>query len=281
MRYFIEELSPWFDHCDDRRHFQLEVPRRAQYCSTLKLAIFAVAARHLDRLPKYKTSHGIVYCGQSLPDLKKSSALEYMLKCIPDLIRFPEIQDPDHQANIMAATVILRQYEEMDEEMDEGDIDRDYHTDGRVNFLAITKTIIDSMIASPLDQSLANAAYWITVRQEIYYALTRETVPHLRFDWQPNHPNPVANNVILFAGEVAQWRWGKQIPEDWAQLKLKEQQLVQDSIGELEPILELKADRSKGDIFPTTWYGFDMQVTAIQHLRLAQLILNAENPNLE
>ncbi|KAJ5538886.1 hypothetical protein N7494_008365 [Penicillium frequentans] len=200
MRYFIEELSPWFDHCDDRRHFQLEVPRRAQYCSTLKLAIFAVAARHLDRLPKYKTSHGIVYCGQSLPDLKKSSALEYMLKCIPDLIRFPEIQDPDHQANIMAATVILRQYEEMDEEMDEGDIDRDYHTDGRVNFLAITKTIIDSMIASPLDQSLANAAYWITVRQEIYYALTRETVPHLQFDWQPNHPNPVANNVILFAG---------------------------------------------------------------------------------
>lgn len=138
-----------------------------------------------------------------------------MLKCIPDLIRFPEMQDPDHQANIMAATVILRQYEEMDEEMDEGDIDEDYQVDERVNFLAITKTIIDSMIASPLDQSLANAAYWITVRQEIYYALTRETVPHLRFDWQPDHPKPGVNNLILFAGEVAQWRWGKRLPEEW------------------------------------------------------------------
>ncbi|KAJ5638978.1 uncharacterized protein N7484_006840 [Penicillium longicatenatum] len=241
MRYFIEELSPWFDHCDDRRHFQLEVPRRA-YCPTLKNAIFAVAARHLGRLPKYKTSRGIVYCGQSLPDLKKSSALEYMLKCIPDLIQFPEIQDPLDQENIMAATVILRQYEEMEEEMDEVN-----QVDGRVNFLAITKAIIDSMIASPLDQSLANAAYWVTVRQEIYYALTRKTVPHLRFDWQPNHPRPVANNFILFTGEVAQWRWGKQIPEEWARLKLKEQQLVQ----------------------------------AVQHLRLAQLILVAENPNLE
>jgi hypothetical protein len=251
-----------------------------------------VAARHLCRLPKYKTSRGIVYCGQPLPDLKKSSALEYMLKCIPDLIQFPDIQDPLDQENIMAATVILRQYEEMEEEMDEVN-----QVDGRVNFLAITKTIIDSMTASPLDQSLANAAYWVTVRQEIYYALTRETVPHLSFDWQPDHPRPVANNFILFTGEVAQWRWGKQIPEEWgkfhvshirgssltllARLKLKEQQLVQGSIGELEPILELKPDRSKGHIFPTIWYSFDFQVTAVQHLRLAQLILVAENPNLE
>ncbi|KAJ6114256.1 hypothetical protein N7486_000034 [Penicillium sp. IBT 16267x] len=281
MRYFIEEISPWFDHCDDRRHFQLEVPRRARYCPTLRNAVYAVAARHLGRLPKYKTSHGIVYCGQSLPNLTKSSALEYMLKCIPDLIQFPEIQDPAHQENIMAATVILRQYEEMDEEMDEGDIDGDYQVGGRVNFLAITKTIIDSMTASPLDQSLANAAYWITVRQEIYYALTRETVPHLRFDWQPNQTHLVVNNVILFTGEVAQWRWGKRLPEEWAQLKLKEQQLVQDFIGDIEPILELKADRSNGEIFPTTWYSFDIQVTAIQHFRLAQMILTAENPHLK
>ncbi|KAJ5769617.1 hypothetical protein N7520_004176 [Penicillium odoratum] len=281
MRYFIEELSPWFDHCDDRRHFQLEVPRRARHCPTLRNAICAVAARHLCRLPKYKTSHGIVYCGQSLPNLKNSSALEYMLKCIPDLIQFPKTQDPTHQENIMAATVILRQYEEMDEEMDEGDINGNYQVDGRVNFLAITQTIIDSMIASPLDQSLAKAAYWITVRQEIYYALTRETVPHLRFDSDLWQSTAVANHMILFAGEVATWRWGQQLREDWAQLKLKEQQLVHDSIGELEPILELKADRTKGEIFPTTWYSFDIQVTAIQHFRLAQMILTGENPHLE
>lgn len=66
-----------------------------------------------------------------------------------------------------------------------------------------------------------------------------------------------------------------------AQLKLIEQQLTHGSVGELEPILELKADRKKGKVFPTIWYSFDIQVTAIQHFRLAQMVLIAENPHLE
>jgi hypothetical protein len=49
----------------------------------------------------------------------------------------------------------------------------------------------------------------------------------------------------------------------------------------LKPLLDLKPKKSKGEVFPTIWYSFDVQVTAIQHLRLAQLILTAENPQLE
>jgi hypothetical protein len=52
-------------------------------------------------------------------------------------------------------------------------------------------------------------------------------------------------------------------------------------MGEIEPILELGADRAKGRIFPTVWYSFDVQVTAIQHFRVAQMILIAESPYLE
>lgn len=52
-------------------------------------------------------------------------------------------------------------------------------------------------------------------------------------------------------------------------------------MGEIEPILELGPDRAKGKIFPTVWYSFDVQVTAIQHFRLAQMILIAESPYLE
>ncbi|KAH8693255.1 hypothetical protein BGW36DRAFT_437195 [Talaromyces proteolyticus] len=281
LRYFIEELSLWFDHCDEQRHFQLVVPRRAKHCPTLRNAIFAVSSRRLCRLPQYRTPHGILYREQLLPNLKKSSALEYMLKCIPDLTEFPKIQDPVHQENIMAATVILRQYEEMEEDVDEGDIDTEIHSYKRVNFLAITQTIIDSMSTSPLDCSLANACYWITVRQETYYALIRETVPHLRFDSDRWRNASIADNMIMFAGQVATWRWTQKSPEKWRQLKVQEQQLLHDSLGELEPILELKAERAKGEIFPTVWYGFDVQVTAIQHFRLAQLILTAENPQLE
>lgn len=122
----------------------------------------------------------------------------------------------------MAATVILRQYEEMEEDMDEGEFDTEICTDERVNFLAITQTIIDSMMASPLDYSdysLATAAYWIVIRQEIYYAMTRESVPHLRFDSDRWRNASIANNVIMFAGEVATWRWGQKLPEEWGNLE--------------------------------------------------------------
>ncbi|KAJ5707378.1 hypothetical protein N7488_007179 [Penicillium malachiteum] len=118
----------------------------------------------------------------------------------------------------MAATVILRQYEEMEEELDGANADGNFYLNGRVNFLAITHTIIDSMIVSPLDQPLATAAYWITVRQEIYYALTREATPYLRFDADLWRNPSVASNMILFTGQVAMWRWGQQQPDEWGNL---------------------------------------------------------------
>ncbi|KAL3458160.1 hypothetical protein BJX64DRAFT_280042 [Aspergillus heterothallicus] len=286
LRYFIEELSAWFDHCDEQRHFQLVVPRRAQHCPTLCNAIFAASSRRLYRLPQYRTASGIVYCGQPLPDLEESTALEYMLKCIPDLIEFPRIQDPVEQENIMAATVILRQYEEIEEDVDSdggGNVGSEthHHSFERVNFLGITQTIIDAMSTSPIRSSLARACYWITIRQETYYALTRETIPHLRFD-SDRWPNAsIADDMILFAGQVATWRWTGKSSEQWWRLKAHEQLLLHNSSEELKPLLAVKAKKSEGEVFPTIWYSFDVQVTAIQHFRLAQLILMAENPQLE
>lgn len=66
-----------------------------------------------------------------------------------------------------------------------------------------------------------------------------------------------------------------------AQLKHEEQRLLHSSSGQMEPILELKADRSQGQMFPTVWYSFDVQATAVQHFKLGQLILLAENPQLK
>lgn len=164
------------------------------------------------------TPQGVLYHGQLLTDLKSSTAVEYMLECIPGLIRFPEIHDSIEQENIMAAAVILRQYEEIEEDMEDEDDEADLDFREQVNFLAITQTIIDSMISSPLNQSLATAAYWIAIRQEVYYALTRERTLHMRFgpeDWQNAS---VANALIMLVGEVAMWCWGEKSPEEWGML---------------------------------------------------------------
>ncbi|KAJ5087114.1 hypothetical protein NUU61_008421 [Penicillium alfredii] len=268
LRYFIEELSPWFDHCDEQKHFQLVVPRRAQSCPVLRHAVLAVSSRHLSRLPQYNTPRGIIYRGQLLPDLQKSTAVEYMLRCIPDL------------ENIIAATVILRQYEELEEEMEECEIVLDSPSRGRVNFLVITQKIIDAIFSAPLNRSLATASYWIAIRQEVYYALTRERAPTLRIDDACWHQASVANTLIVFAGQVAQWHWGQRLSEEWTRLRSQQQQLECKYIEELKPLLYQKADRSKGHIFPTVWYFFDSQVTGVQHLELAKMILIAASPHL-
>ncbi|KAL2846368.1 hypothetical protein BJY01DRAFT_234623 [Aspergillus pseudoustus] len=296
LRYFIEELSPWFDHCDDRRHFGLVVPLRAQTCITVRNAIFAVSSRHLSRVPRYKAADGILYHGQLLPNLTTSSAVEYMLKCIPGLLTFQDVQDPEKQDNLMAAAIILRQYEEMEEEMEEGETDTDkallasdakeerhhHQHQQRVNFLAITQAIIYSMISSPLRRSsLATAAYWIAVRQEVYYALTRRRVPCITFTHEDWENATVANTMIMHAGEVTKWCWGERSVDEYERLKHQQQTLISDYSTHFIPILQGFPDKSKGEIFPTVWFATDAQVTGVQHLELARMILTAENPTLQ
>ncbi|PYH86238.1 hypothetical protein BO82DRAFT_418655, partial [Aspergillus uvarum CBS 121591] len=280
LRYFIEEISPWFDHCDHLKHFRLEAPRRARHCSTVRNAIFAVSARHLARLPQYKTPHGIVYHGQLLTDMEDATAVEYTLRCIPDLIKFPDVSDPADQENIMVAAVILRQYEEMEEDMnDEGPAET--AAQSRVNFLAITQTIIQSRISHRLEQSLATAAYWIAVRQEVYYALTRERAPIMQFQPQDWRRASVANKFIMLASEVTKWFWEDRSTDEWERLVRREQELVDACRSELVPILEKRAEKLQGQVFPTIWYSSEDQVTASQHLELSRMILVAESPHLE
>ncbi|RAK71270.1 uncharacterized protein BO72DRAFT_473373 [Aspergillus fijiensis CBS 313.89] len=280
LRYFIEEISPWFDHCDHLRHFRLEVPRRARHCSTLRNAIFAVSARHLVRLPQYKTPRGFVYHGQLLSGLEDATAVEYTLKCIPDLVKFPYVSDPINQENIMVAAVILRQYEEMEEEMDD-DGPAETAAKNRVNFLAITQTIIESMMSHRLEQSLATAAYWIAIRQEVYYALTRQRAPIMQFQPQDWRRASVANKFIMLASEVTKWFWEDRSIDEWERLVRCERQLVDACRSELVPILEKRAEKLQGRIFPTIWYSSEDQVTASQHLELSRMILTAESPHLE
>ena len=64
-------------------------------------------------------------------------------------------------------------------------------------------------------------------------------------------------------------------------LMLRHQQLRDEYHTELAPIFEKRADRLRGEIFPTIWYASEDQVTAVQHLELAGMILTAQNPHLE
>ncbi|KAK7435323.1 hypothetical protein Landi51_13086 [Colletotrichum acutatum] len=241
LRYFVEELSQWvtchtvtrFDLCDEERYFQLVVVRRARSCQPLRDAIFAVAARHLCRHPKFRSESGgggvIVYQRQLLPDLTPQSAFEYMLRCIPALHEVSSTQDEEYRENLAAAALILRQFEEMDPEESQSAPSSDFgiangdgngtstgHVNNNANFIDITKAILR---AAPPSQwsGLLSAVYWVAVRQEIYFALTLERSPQITARPDQGREVSFANRLIWFMSEVAKWKMGDRIEGEWGE----------------------------------------------------------------
>ncbi|KAF5665081.1 hypothetical protein FHETE_6796 [Fusarium heterosporum] len=290
LRYFVEDLSHWLDLCDERRHFQLVVPLRARQHPPLLYAIFALSARHLSRLPKYKTPQGILYQGQLLSKLTSHDAVEYTLKCIPALRDFHTIQDDEKLESIIATAVILRQLEEIDDEDDEQE-ERNQRRDGgteaprskpQVNFLAI----IDAVLRSPPSRtlfgrrSLIQAAYWMAVRQELYHSFTKRQAPKMTLDPEYGHGASKANKIVLHTAQVAKWRWADGSEQEWLRLQKHGELLEEEAMKEYQPFYVRAANRSNGEIFPTIWYSSDLEVTSMQLCIIAKMVLMAENPFL-
>ncbi|KAH6605537.1 hypothetical protein Trco_004690 [Trichoderma cornu-damae] len=292
FRYFVEEIAHWFDLCDEDRHFQIAVPRRAHHHPHLLNAIFAVAARHLSRLPQYRTPAGILYHGQLIPKLSEHDAVEYMLKCIPALRHFHDVDDDDYRDSIIATAVILRQLEEIDEEEDDAPTNDNGNSPGddarfasgkQVNFLPIVNAVLRSSASQALfgRRSLIQAAYWMALRQEIYHSFTRKQPPQLFPSAELWHSASKANKTVMHTVQVAKWRWEDGSEREWMRLMDQQHYLERDILANFQPIFKRTADKAKGEIFPTIWYGSNLEVTSIQQSIMAKSVLVAENPSLK
>ncbi|KAH0494764.1 hypothetical protein TgHK011_008353 [Trichoderma gracile] len=289
FRYFVEEIAHWFDLCDEDRHFQLAVPRRAHHHPHLLNAIFAVAARHLSRLPQYRTPAGILYHGQLIPQLSEHDAVEYMLKCIPALRNFHEVDDDDYRDSIIATAVILRQLEEIDEEEDDAPANDSGNSQGdnghgkQVNFLPIINAVLRSSASQALfgRRSLIQAAYWMALRQEIYHSFTRKQPPQLFPSPDLWHSASKANKTVMHTVQVAKWRWEDGSEREWLRLVDQQDYLEREILVNFRPIFKTTADKAKGEIFPTIWYGSNLEVTSVQQSIMAKSVLVAENPFLK
>lgn len=67
-------------------------------------------------------------------------------------------------------------------------------------------------------------------------------------------------------------------------VRLKQQEgLLEQQISDqtqYAPILNRAPDKTKGEVFPTLWYGSDLVVTSIQHVLIAKMVLIAEDPHI-
>lgn len=147
-----------------------------------------------------------------------------MLKCIPGLREFHNVQDDDFRESIIATAVILRQLEEIDDEDDKhgapgAEGDTSHRPKHQVNFLAI----IDAVLRSPPSQSLfgsrslIQAAYWMALRQEIYHSFTRKHPPQMMLEPEYWHGASRANQICMHTAQVAKWRWTDRSEREWSE----------------------------------------------------------------
>lgn len=90
MRYYVTELTPWFDHSDTIKHFGSVLPGLAVTCPPLLNAILALASQHLSLLGK----------------LDGSITLHYQDKCFRTLL--PDLQTKAFELPMLAAVNIIR-----------------------------------------------------------------------------------------------------------------------------------------------------------------------------
>ncbi|KAF9696456.1 hypothetical protein EKO04_005174 [Ascochyta lentis] len=278
LRYFIDHISPW-----------LFVPVWARHYPPLLNAIFATSSRHLCRLARYTTLEGYQYEGQHLAGLTVHSAVEYMLACIPALKEFHRIQDKEHRKLIVATAIILRQFEEIEDESDScqptiADGNGEVHPQVRVNFL----DIINATIRSSHDEGifdrheLLDVAYWICLRQEVYSAFTEKRSPQMLLAPEQWTSAATANKMVMHTAQVAKWLFSEQEIGEWSRLN-EQQALLESNVltqARYQPILKRQPDKAKGEVFPTIWYGSDLVVTGVQHVMIAKMVLTAEAPSL-
>jgi protein involved in temperature-dependent protein secretion len=138
-----------------------------------------------------------------------------MLKCIPVLKDFHTIQDGEVRELIVTTAVILRHFEELDDQ--DTDTDSEVEVVEGVNFLAILNAVLRSLTADDLShrRELLNASYWIALRQEVYYALLKGYPPQIVEpppEWVDISP---ANKLVSHANQVAKWLFGSKSESEW------------------------------------------------------------------
>lgn len=90
MRYYVTDLTPWFDHSDTIKHFGTVLPTLAVTCPPLLNAIFAIASQHLSLMGK----------------LDSSVSLHYQDECFRTLL--PDLKTKAFEAPMLAAVSIIR-----------------------------------------------------------------------------------------------------------------------------------------------------------------------------
>ncbi|KAL4919528.1 hypothetical protein BDW62DRAFT_209736 [Aspergillus aurantiobrunneus] len=304
LRYFIEDLSRWFDLTDPLNHFATAIPQRARECSTLLDAILAVSARHFSTLPAHQKTHILTVYGlaeQQIQNLHmtEETVIHYHNKCITELCVLADEPGAVMDQDLLAAVVILRHH-------------LLYLSSPSNPFMnPPTETALQGLHVSLRAQASSalstpgprQAAFWIGFRQEFNLAFSQQRTTrlllsisrsYLSFDEAPDHV--WTNRLIVIGTLVLEFCYGEQernqnqaeggtstsSKERYFELVRLKERWAGERPRSFAPVYVegpgAGAGAGVGGLFPKIWYMDDCHTVAGQALGLLGILLLAYSP---
>lgn len=232
LRHYITTFGESLDICDPQRHFSTVVPDLATRSPVLLNAALAASSHHLSRVTDYNPL---------VADMYHERCVELLIPMLGELSSLPD--------EVIAATVLLRLYEQMSSAIT--GLDSERHLSG-------TGALMDSESSCATAGGIRQASFWIFLRQAIDVALDHQRP--LKFnleacaeqmdlsvlwdDWT------WANRMIWVTAEVVAYVFAR----DNCQVRLAELRRKIDAWWEQKPDSFRPLHVARGAVFPEIYF---------------------------
>ncbi|OQU96076.1 Fungal Zn2-Cys6 binuclear cluster domain-containing protein [Cladophialophora immunda] len=269
FRHYVENLAPWFDVTDPRRHFQIHVPERALESDVLLDAIFALSALNIGRLHPTETTQRV--------DVDPVLSEVYHTRCIGKLISLMNDKDTAIDEDVLSAAVILRKFEEMNVHIIGQD--RGHHLLG-------VAALFNSRSCA-MTGRLAEAAFWQFVRQDAYMALFTHQPPRIDFTKQDfffslseASDSVWANRIVFSTVMVISYCFSgtAKSVDMWQDLTDQVDMWDAQKPASFRPIFAGQPAVAEGRHWPEILFYTPWHATGMQYYHLAKLLLCLYSP---
>ncbi|KAJ5235246.1 uncharacterized protein N7469_004414 [Penicillium citrinum] len=165
--------------------------------------------------------------------------------------------------NILAAAVVLRFYEELDEAQ------------------------ADSALTS---SGLRHAAFWVGFRQEFHMAFSQQQSFSVSLDvcdnylsWNAAPDNILVDRLLIIAAHVLQFCYDDQSQSThyrYEELVALHRRWVEARPLSFVPVYSAAPNRENGEILPRKWFMDDCHILAEQGVGLINILLTAYDPSV-
>jgi hypothetical protein len=238
LRHYISTLGVALDVCDPHRHFSSVVPDLATRSPVLLNAALAASAHHLSRVTDYDPL---------VADMYHERCVELLIPLLDELSFVPD--------EIVAATVLLRLYEQMSSAITGSDCAR--HLSG-------TSAFMNSESTCATAGGIRQASFWIFLRQDIDVALSHQRPLKLNLEaYAPQMDADVpwddwawANRMVWITAEIVAFAFAR----DKSQSRLDELKTKTEDWWRQKPDSFRPLHVARGAVFPEIhfvrpWHG--------------------------